>query len=236
MPAESRSRSRETLPATAGRRPTGRRVVHLLGALVATVLLATALFAGRSWLDGRGSANSSGESALTLVAAGDRSAPIELAGETLDGEMLDVASWRGQVVVVNVWGSWCGPCREEAPDLVEVHEATRSLPVQFVGIDVRDGRAPALAFQRRYGIRYPSLFDEDGRLLLAFTGKAPVSAVPSTVVLDTEGRVAASNAGVIDAATLRGIIDDVLAEEKTDPSALSSDHRRPRPSTGRGDT
>jgi thiol-disulfide isomerase/thioredoxin len=192
----------------------------LLAAVLVTVLLTAGVFAGKLWLDGREATNTLGRSGLSLVAVGDRSEPIDLSGETLDGETLDVADWRGQVVVVNVWGSWCGPCREEAPDLVEVYESTRTLPVQFVGIDVRDGRSSALAFQRRYGIRYPSFFDEEGRLLLAFTGSVPVGAVPSTVVLDPDGRIAASNAGVIDAVTLRGLIDDVLAEETTDTPAL----------------
>jgi len=204
---------------TADRQLTGRRVFRLLAAVVVTALLAAGFFAGRSWLDGRESTNSFGGSGLSLVAVGDRSVPVHLSGNTLDGETLDIADWRGQVVVVNVWGSWCGPCRGEAPRLAEVYEATRSLPVQFVGIDVRDGRAPALAFERRYGIRYPSFFDEDGAMLLAFAGSIPVGAVPSTVVLDSEGRIAASNTGVIDAVTLRGLIDDVLAEDETDTLA-----------------
>lgn len=162
---------------------------------------------------------------LSNISPEERGDPIALAGRTLTGGDLDLAQWRGEVVVVNVWGSWCTPCREEAPDLARVYRDTRHLPVQFLGIDVRDGLEPARAFVHRYGIGYPSLFDRAGSSLRAFEGVIPVSAVPSTVVLDRAGRVAAANVGKIDARTLRRLVDDVLAEPTT---------RTALPATGQG--
>jgi len=126
-----------------------------------------------------------------LVApTGDRHIRPLLAGTPLVGQYLDVRSWRGHVVVVNIWGAWCVPCREEAPDLARTAAKTAPEGVRFVGIDVRDNRAAAKAFERRFGIHYPSLFDADGALVLEF-GSLAVRAVPYTYVLDTRGYVAA---------------------------------------------
>ena len=120
------------------------------------------------------------------MAPSDRHEPVDLSGETLDGSQLDLADYRGQVVVVNYWASWCGPCRGEAPALVE---AQRRLPdVQFVGLDRNDdSQANALAFTRTFDVPYPSLYDSDGKLLLAFNGAVPPTSLPSTIVLDAEG-------------------------------------------------
>lgn len=151
---------------------------------------------------------------LTRVDVADRGSPVLLEGETLTGETLETRDWLGSVVVVNVWGSWCVPCREEAPELVGAYELTRDQGVEFVGIDVRDQLTQARGFVESFGIDYPSFFDPDGSLLLNFSGTVPVSAVPSTVVLDQQGRVAASVIGAVDETTLTGLIDDVLAEDR----------------------
>ena len=135
-----------------------------------------------------------------------------LQGRTLDGARLDVAGWRGHVVVVNAWGSWCGPCREEAPDLRRVWAETKADGVRFVGIDTRDNDAAARAFTREFHIGYPSLVDDSGRVMLAFGRTIPVSAVPSTVVVDARGRIAARVIGAVRYATLRGLVEDTLAE------------------------
>jgi thiol-disulfide isomerase/thioredoxin len=135
-----------------------------------------------------------------------------LQGATLDGGQLDVAGWRGHVVVVNAWGSWCGPCREEAPALRRVWAETTSDGVRFVGIDTRDNAAAARAFTREFRIGYSSLVDDSGRVMLAFARTIPVSAVPSTVVVDARGRIAARIIGAVRYPTLRGLVDDTLAE------------------------
>jgi peroxiredoxin len=154
------------------------------------------------------------ETGLSRYRVADRRPAPDVAGSTLDGERLSLADLRGHVVVVNVWGSWCVPCREEAPDLARVARETRAQGVRFVGLDVRDNPASARAFVRRYGITYPSLVDSNGSLLLAFDGIIPISAVPSTVVIDPEGRIAARVIGKTTYRTLRGVIDDVLAEPR----------------------
>lgn len=147
-------------------------------------------------------------SGLTLY-PGDAGIPLpNVTGKTLDGARLDLADLRGNVVVLNVWGSWCAPCREESPDLVQVASETQDRAVRFVGIDVRDNPAAAKAYERTFGITYPSFDDQDGTILAQFSGIIPVSAVPSTAVIDKQGVVRARVVGIIDATTLRGLIED----------------------------
>ena len=113
-----------------------------------------------------------------------------MTGELLDSTPFDLAAWRGSVVVINVWGSWCAPCRAEAPDLQATFTATQPLGVRFLGVDVRDDRDAASAFLTAYQISYPSLFDPAGRTLLGLRDVSP-NVVPSTLLLDRQLRVAA---------------------------------------------
>jgi peroxiredoxin len=121
---------------------------------------------------------------------GDRDPAPTLAGTTLDGQPLDVSDYRGKVVVLNFWASWCAPGRAEARNLNAVYAKTRPLGVEFVGVDIKDDRTAAKAFARSKQVAYPSLFDQSGLLLLKFRGQAPQSP-PTTLVLDRQGRVAA---------------------------------------------
>ncbi len=145
---------------------------------------------------------------LTLY-PGDKGIPLpKIKGRTITGDTLSLADLRGHVLVLNVWGSWCAPCRAEAPDLAKVSKETEPRGVRFVGIDVRDNPAAARAFERDFGITYPSLDDQNGLVLANFTGIVPVSAVPSSLVIDPSGIIRARNIGQIDATTLRGLIED----------------------------
>lgn len=157
----------------------------------------------------------SGDGTVATVPADERDRPVRLRGTTLAGGHFDVGDHRGEVVVVNVWGSWCPPCIAEAPDLQRVWEETRAEGVQFVGVDFNDNRAAALAHERRFGVTYPSIEDESGRVLLSLRGSLPPRAVPSTLVLDREGRVAARVLGQVSQSTLRALVGDALAEEST---------------------
>ena len=115
--------------------------------------------------------------------------------------------------MVNFWGSWCAPCRAEAEDLEEVHRATEGEGVQFVGINTDTDLAAARAHEKRFGVTYPSIDSDGGRLLLALRGTLQPYAMPSTLVLDRDGRVAARVLGKVDASTLTGLITDALREK-----------------------
>lgn len=154
----------------------------------------------------------SGDGTLVRLPPAKRSAPVQFAGTTLEGDRFDLASHRGKVVVVNVWGSWCGPCRKEAPDLQAAWEQLQGQDVQFVGIDTGAEETPpqALAFQKTFGITYPSVSDQGGKVLLPLRGVVAPNAIPSTVVIDRQSRVAARISGPTDTKTLVGLVQDVL--------------------------
>ncbi|MDT0183584.1 TlpA disulfide reductase family protein [Microbacterium sp. ARD31] len=147
------------------------------------------------------------------MAAADREAPLELSGEDLEGNPVDLADLRGKPVVINVWWSECPPCRVEQPDL---NEAAAELGdrVAFLGVNIRDSSAEkGLAFTRNFDVTYPSLYSPDGSALLSFAGTLNPRSIPSTVVLDDEGRVAASVQGRIPTTqTLLSLVDVVLDE------------------------
>jgi len=188
--------------------------MRALGVALACLLLAT----GCTSLSGSGNKGYvTLDGSLTLVDRPDRSEPVTLVGEDLDGAPLDLADFRGRPTVVAVWGSWCGPCNAEADELAE---AARELEgtANFVGIDVRDpSTSQAKAFVRKYDVPYPSFYSPDGKALLEFTGTLAPNSVPSTVVLDAEGRVAASVLGSIPSVrTLVGVARDLAEAEPAD--------------------
>jgi thiol-disulfide isomerase/thioredoxin len=149
---------------------------------------------------------------LTRIAPADREVLPTVSGTSLDGKPLSTADHRGQVVVVNVWGSWCAPCRAEAPALQKASEATEGR-AQFLGITTRDNDpAQARAFVRAFGIGYPSIYDPDGKALLVLAGTLPPSAIPSTLIIDEQGRLAARVLGEISELTLVTMVDEVAAE------------------------
>lgn len=150
-----------------------------------------------------------GDGSVVVVPTEKRETAPELVGTTLDGEALSTADYSDQIIVLNVWGSWCAPCRSEAPALVA---AAEEMPdVQLIGINTRDlDPAPAQAFVRAFDLPYPSFYDPDGSLLLDF-GQVPPNAIPSTIVLDESGRVAARMLGEVTTTTLVAVVEDVQA-------------------------
>lgn len=150
-----------------------------------------------------------GDGTVTIVDEDQRQPAPVLEGPDLDGDStLSTADYQGKPIVINVWGSWCAPCRAEAPELVEAAKQLGD-DVQFLGLNTRDlTEAPARAFVRGFEIPYPNIFDPDGTLLLGF-GQLPPKAIPSTIVIDAQGRVAARVIGEVDAKTLVALVGDV---------------------------
>lgn len=149
---------------------------------------------------------------LTQIPPADRKPAPTVAGPELGTDKtISTADYAGQVIVINVWGSWCAPCRKEAPGLQAASERTAG-KARFLGITSRDATPAApQAFVRAHKITYPSIFDPDGSTLLTFARDLPPSAIPSTLILDREGRVAVRILGEITETTLVAMIDDVAA-------------------------
>ena len=187
-----------------------RRAVLLVTALAATAAASTACTSANGT---EGKNYVAGDGVVVEIPAGDRKAPVELSGETLTGDDLDLADLRGKVVVVNVWGAWCGDCLKEAPMLVD---AAAELPsgTEMLGIDIRDyDKAGPLGFQRNYDVPYPSIYDPGSETLLSIPAPFNPRETPSTVVLDRTGRVAALIRGVLPSKlTLVDLVQSVVDE------------------------
>lgn len=166
--------------------------------LLACLLLLT----GCSGLEGTGDRGFvSGEGQVTRLTGAQLEQPVELVGEDLQGDRLILEDFRGKPAVVVVWGSWCGPCRAEADDVVAAAEELEG-EARFVGLNIRDpSPAQAQAFVRTQEIPYPSFYSPDGKAMLAFDGTLTPNAIPSFVVLDEDGRVAASIIGELPSTT-----------------------------------
>ena len=154
-----------------------------------------------------------GEGQIVVIPPEDRGGPVEASGPDLNGDELDLEDYRGRVVVANVWWSGCGPCRREMPLLDTVVGEVGDDAV-LLGVNTRDSSADnALAFVRGVDVDFPSFYDQGGEVLLEFPRIRP-NALPSTAVLDREGRLAALVTGEITSTvTLRDVIDDVVAED-----------------------
>ncbi|MFI2783487.1 TlpA family protein disulfide reductase [Streptomyces sp. ALB3] len=197
-------------------RASRRRFTLLAATAVAGVLTLSACGGDGTKAGGGGNTNFvTGSGGISTVAKGDRTDAPKLDGTTLDGEALDVADYKGKIVVLNFWGSWCGPCRAEAKHFQKVAQETEDQGVQFVGINTRDPqKSLAVSFEEDFGVTYPSIYDPTGKLLLRFPkGTLAPQAIPSTVVVDRDGRIAARTLAALDAEKLRKMIDPLIAEK-----------------------
>ncbi|CAN5349720.1 TlpA disulfide reductase family protein [soil metagenome] len=146
-----------------------------------------------------------------LIPPVDRGRAPEFGGALLDDTEFDSATLAGDIAVINFWGSWCAPCRVEAEEFQEVYADVAAEGVSFLGINVKDSKQFARAFVRNKELTYPSIFDPRGEVGLAFR-EFPPSAIPSTILLDRSGRVAAVYLGIVAQDDLRAVLDTLLAE------------------------
>jgi thiol-disulfide isomerase/thioredoxin len=157
-----------------------------------------------------------GKTDITYDPPESRSRPGTISGPELTDPTKTVGldDFAGQVVVINVWGQWCGPCRSEIAELQKVYDATKADGVAFLGIDVRDdNRDAAVDFVTDRKVTFPSIYDPAMRTMIAFGGRYPTTVIPSTVVLDRQHRVAAVFLRELLAEDLMPVVQKLAAEK-----------------------
>lgn len=183
--------------------------------LVAAASLALAACAGgiaQSTPASNGQSFVSGDGGTTVFGASSAPQAPPVTGTTLGGTKLSLSRFRGHVLVLNFWGSWCTPCRAEAPKLASLAHAFSPSGVAFLGVDIRDTPASAEAFLRNFKITYPSLNDPGGQIALDFHSTVPPAGIPTTLVISRSGRIAARVIGEVSYPGLHGLISKTLAQ------------------------
>ena len=195
-----------------------RRILVTVAALLCGVAVLTSCATGDDAVATGGTfdfVSPGGQTRIFYDPPSERGTLGDLSGEDLmnEGQTLSLADYDGQVVVINVWGQWCAPCRSEVGDLEQVYESTKDLGVQFLGINVRDNqRDKAQDFVVDNNVGYPSIYDPAMRSLLALGRNYPTSVVPTTVVLDRDHRVAAVFLTELLAEDLQPVVERIAAE------------------------
>ncbi|UPK74648.1 TlpA family protein disulfide reductase [Nocardioidaceae bacterium SCSIO 66511] len=187
-----------------------------MGSLGAAAALLVVV-AGCSTAEGGDTGFISGDGTITRVDAADREDAPTLEGDDLQGKPVSTDDFAGKTIVVNAWGSWCGPCRKEAPELVEASKRLASKNVQFLGLATKSQAGETtpsqdVQFAQEAGFTFPTIQDYDGEQVLRFVDSMPAPAVPTTWVIDGDGRVAAQVRGETTASTLIGLVEDVQAD------------------------
>lgn len=193
-----------------------RPTIMVLGASIALLLSACSSTNNDStaqYQDGSNKGYIAGDGTVAEWPQESRGEPVRYSGNTDAGSFVTHDDFIGDVVVVNFWYAACAPCRAEAPDLSELSQTFSDDDVKFLGVNVRDKLATAQAFASKYGIEYPSIIDTDsGSAAIGFASTVPANAVPTTMVLDRDGRVAARILGQFDKSILSTLIRDALSE------------------------
>ncbi len=188
------------------------RAVHPLAAIaLVTAMSAVSGCAAASVQQGATASKGADQLGLTHFALTKRPVAPSLHGATLTGDQLSLSSTVGNVVVLNVWASWCGPCRSESPALARTAAAFSGRPVRFIGIDEQDDKRLATKFIATTGAHYPNLVDEHGQVLGELT-LLPQAGVPSTLVLDRHGRIADRFIGPVTGAEITSAVTALLKE------------------------
>ena len=167
---------------------------------------------GQSGPGSNGQSFVAGSAGTTEYGPGSGPAVPQVTGTTLSGQKLALSRYHGHVVVLNFWGSWCTPCRAEAPVLASLARRFSRHGVRFLGVDIRDSPASAQAFLRNFGISYPSLNDPGDVIALDFSGTVPPSGIPTTLVISPGGRITARVIGEVSYPGLRGLISRAMAQ------------------------
>jgi len=192
-------------------RPLARPLLAAAAAAVAALVVAGcdggAIGANEPQSSGQSFVGHSYES--TFYQVGHRPAAPAVAGTTVTGQHLSLASYRGDTIVLNFWGSWCDPCRSEAPALGTLSRQLESKGVRFVGIDIRDEPDSALAFMQDFNVSYPSINDPSDEIALKFQSTVPPADIPTTLIIDRNGRIAARIFGASTYGELKGLVDEV---------------------------
>jgi thiol-disulfide isomerase/thioredoxin len=189
-----------------------RRTERTRRSVAVTAAVTAAMLAFGLAACGSGSKNKDGLGTAVAFSVQNRKPFPMLSGTTLDGQKLDMASFKGKVIVVNIWGSWCDPCQAEAPYLEQANEAYRDKGVQFVGIDTRDNTGQAQAFVKDKKISYPNLVDDGNETLLTkLAGITSLASVPSTLIIDGKGDLAWRALLPVNYGQVSAALDAVLA-------------------------
>jgi thiol-disulfide isomerase/thioredoxin len=179
-------------------------VTAVVAVLLASVLAVTLLTSGKD--------NASATNTVEYP-AGHRPLAPDFVGTSLTGTTIKLSSYLGKTVVLNFWGSWCPPCRDEAPTLAVLDEQYHAQGVAFLGDDVGDTPANALAFTRSVDITYPSINDPGYAVVQKFSQVAPVSDTPTTVVIDKTGHVAGMIIGAINYGEMTTLLRDAAVTQ-----------------------
>jgi thiol-disulfide isomerase/thioredoxin len=191
------------------------RAAAVLAAATGAGLLLAGCAAESGATDVVGQGFVSGDGTVQQWAPDERDDLVVVAGTTFEGDEVTTEDWRGDVVVLNTWYAGCAPCRAEAPELVAIANERADEGVHLLGVNTEDEAGAALAFQRTFEVPYPSIEDRSGQVVAGLSGVVPLQAVPSTVVLDADGKVAARVVGQVAGSTLDALIDDTLAGTQT---------------------
>jgi thiol-disulfide isomerase/thioredoxin len=167
---------------------------------------------GNSGPGSNGQSFVSGSPGTTVYGATSGPVAPRVTGTLLSGGRFALGQYHGHVVVLNFWGSWCTPCRAEAPFLSRLAQNYSPRGVRFLGVDIRDSPATAEAFQRTFRISYPSLNDPGDEIALAFRETVPPAGIPTTLVIGRNGRISARVIGSVTYPGLHGLISHALAE------------------------
>ncbi len=197
-----------------------RAAAALAAGLISTTLLLAGCASGDGITSDYNSSDAggnyvSGDGSVRTIAAADRAEAVAFSGTTASGTTVSNTDYAGKVLVVNFWYAQCPPCRSEAPTLQKLSQKYADEDVAFLGVDIRDDSPQAVAFQKEFGVTYPSVIDNlsGSSMLLAFAGQVSPNTTPTTLVVDKQGRVAARFSGEVSGSILDTVIGDTLGEK-----------------------